>query len=153
MHRRLTTPIRIGLCLILSPLFSSGCAKRASESLPPDELARGAVKASLEAWRKGEKPGTLPGTSPPVQVFDTPWSLGNRLASYEILEGDRSDAEMRFSVRLTLSKPERVEEVQYYVLGRDPVMVFRDEDYRRNINMENGPDLKKSRSKKVGRTR
>ena len=41
----------------------------------------------------------------------------------------------------SLAKPDRVQEVQYYVLGRDPVMVFRDEDYVRNINMENGPKL------------
>ena len=55
-------------------------------------------------------------------------------------------AERRFSVRLSLAKPERVQEVQYYVLGRDPVMVFRDEDYIRNINMDNGPKLEPSRS-------
>ncbi len=57
---------------------------------------------------------------------------------------------MRFSVRLSFAKPERVEEVQYYVLGRDPVMVFRDEDYMRNINMVNGPPLTKPASSGAG---
>ena len=78
---------------------------------------------------------------PPVQVHDTPWSLGDRLASYEILGEETSAAEKQFTVRLSLAKPERVQEVQYYVIGRGPVMVFRDEDYLRNINMEDGPKL------------
>ena len=33
---------------------------------------------------------------------------------------------------------------KYHVIGRGPVMVFRDEDYRRNINMEDGPKLNKA---------
>ena len=33
----------------------------------------------------------------------------------------------------------------YYVIGRGPVQVFRDEDYIRNINMENGPKLPEAR--------
>ena len=48
---------------------------------------------------------------------------------------------MKFSVRLTLDKPNTVKEVEYYVLGRQPLMIFRDEDYVRNINMDNGPKL------------
>jgi hypothetical protein len=88
------------------------------------------------------KPGTLPGTEPPVVVLDTPWSQGASLASYEIL-GEEAGAgvEKLFTVRLSLKKPERTEEVQYHVLGVGPVMVFRDQDYLRNINMENGPRL------------
>ena len=92
-------------------------------------------------------------TQPPVEVFDTPWGLGERLSSYEILREDKSASEMRFSVRLSLAKPERVEEVQYYVLGRDPVMVFRDEDYMRNINMINGPPLTKPAHARRGQRR
>ena len=56
-----------------------------------------------------------------------------------------------FEVQLTLTKPESVQEVKYYVLGRDPVMVFRDEDYQRNINMEEGPKLPRPRNQKPTR--
>ncbi len=52
-------------------------------------------------------------------------------------------------MRLSLTKPDRVEEVQYYVLGQGPVMVFRDQDYQRNINMEDGPKLQKTKTQKT----
>jgi hypothetical protein len=129
--------------LLLLCCGGGGCGNgnATSEALPTDDVARQALEASLTVWREGGKPGPLAGTQPPVQVLDTPWSLGDRLSSYEILAEDKKPTEMRFSVRLSLAKPERVQEVQYYVLGRDPVMVFRDEDYIRNINMDNGPSL------------
>ena len=130
-----------GSALLL--LTAGGCGNGPSDALPSDDAAREALEAALKSWRDGGKPGPVAGMKPPVEVHDTPWSLGERLSSYEILREDKSAAEMRFSVRLSLTKPERDQEVQYYVLGRDPVMVFRDEDYIRNINMVNGPPLTK----------
>jgi hypothetical protein len=112
--------------------------------LPSDEVARTALESALKAWRDGGKPGALAGTDPPVQVLDTPWGLGDRLASYEILGEETGTIDRQFAVRLVLAKPERVQEVRYYVIGRGPVMVFRDEDYRRNINMEDGPKLNRA---------
>jgi hypothetical protein len=126
----------IAVCL----LFAAGCGT-GSSAPPSGEVARTALEKALTTWRDGGKPGSLKGVEPAVQVTDTPWSHGQRLGSYEILHEDTGAAEKRFTVRLTLAKPERVEEVQYYVLGKDPVMVFRDQDYQRNINMEDGPKL------------
>jgi hypothetical protein len=93
----------------------------------------------LNTWRDGGKPGTLAGSNPPVQVFDTPWSRGQKLSSYEILREEPSSTEKRFAVRLSFGDPKREQEAQYYVFGRGPVWVYRDEDYVRNMNMENGP--------------
>jgi hypothetical protein len=128
-------------------LAAVGCGGNGGASPPSDDVARVALEASLKAWRDGDKPGTVAGTDPPVQVLDTPWSKGDRLASYEILGEETGAVEKRFDVRLTLAKPERVQEVKYYVVGRGPVMVFRDEDYQRNINMEDGPKLDKAGGK------
>lgn len=124
---------------------AGGCGTGGSEGLPPDDVARRSLEAALTSWRDGGKPGPVPGAQPPAEVHDTPWSLGDRLSSYEIVEEHKSPGEMKFSVRLSLAKPDRVQEVEYYVLGRDPVMVFRDEDYARNINMDNGPKLNQPR--------
>ena len=77
-------------------------------------------KGRSTTWRDGGKPGAIEGTEPAVQVNDTPWSQGDRLGSYEILKEDTSGAEKKFTVRLSLTKPERVEEVQYYVIGQRP---------------------------------
>jgi hypothetical protein len=122
-------------------LVVSGCGSGGSEGFPSDDVARRSLEAALTSWRDGGKPGAVPGMQPPVEVHDTPWSLGDRLSTYEIVGENKGAAERRFSVRLSLAKPDRTQEVEYYVLGRDPVMVFRDEDYARNINMDNGPKL------------
>ena len=124
---------------------AGGCGGNGSASAPSDEVARTALDAALKTWRDGGKPGAVAGTDPPVQVLDTPWAQGDRLASYEILGEEEGGAavEKQFNVRLVLAKPERTQEVKYHVIGRGPVMVFRDEDYQRNINMEDGPKLDK----------
>jgi hypothetical protein len=131
------------LSIVLGALFlaaGNGCGGGSSTS-PDDQAARAALDAALTAWSRGSKPGVVPGSEPPVVVHDTPWSQGQRLASYEVLgeEEGAAAAEKQFIVRLSLSKPDRDEEVKYHVLGISPLMVFRDQDYLRNINMENGP--------------
>ncbi len=136
-------PAILAALSLLLLLGTGGCGTGKSEGLPSDDVGRRALEAALNVWREGGKTGPVAGMEPPVEVHDTPWSLGDRLSSYEIVGETKSAAEMRFTVRLSLAKPERVQEVQYYVLGRDPVMVFRDEDYQRNINMVNGPSVTK----------
>ncbi|APW63740.1 hypothetical protein BSF38_05316 [Paludisphaera borealis] len=129
---------------LLLLLAGGGCGNGVSAS-PSDEAARAALESALKTWRDGGKPGKLAGTDPPVEVHDTPWSQGELLGAYEILKKEEAGAtEKKFSVRLTLAKPERTEDVQYHVLGLSPVMVFRDQDYQRNINMEDGPKTSKS---------
>jgi hypothetical protein len=131
-------------------LFAGGgCGGNGSAVSPPNDVARSALEGALNTWRDGGKPDALAGKEPAIQVNDTPWSQGQSLASYEILKEDTTGAQKLFTVRLSFKKPERVEEVQYYVLGQGPVMVFRDEDYRRNVNMEDGPKLSKPGTKKA----
>ncbi len=137
--------IGAGAALFLA-LAMAGCGTGRSESLPPDQVARAALEAALKMWRDGGSPGPVPGSDPKIEVHDTPWRQGDRLSSYEILGENISASEMRFTVRLTLTKPDRVQEVQYYVLGRDPVMVFRGEDYLRNINMDGPPPTNPAKS-------
>jgi hypothetical protein len=119
----------------------TGCGSGAVAA-PSGEAARTALELALKTWRDGGKPGELSGSKPAVVVHDTPWSQGGRLKSFEILrEEEGSEVEKRFTVRLSLSKPEVDQEVGYHVLGVGPLMVFRDQDYQRNINMEDGPKL------------
>lgn len=134
----------LGSLLVLA---CSGCGNGAA-AVPTNDAARTALDSALAAWTKGAKPGEVPGSEPPIVVHDSLWGRGRQLASFEILkEEEGAAAEKRFLVRLALSKPEQTEEVQYHVLGVSPLMVFRDEDYQRNINMENGPALIRSGSR------
>lgn len=130
--------------LLLSISVCAGCGN-GSAAVPSEDAARAALDAALTSWSQGAKPGELAGVEPRVTVHDTPWGQGQQLSSFEILKEDQGAAvEKQFLVRLSLSKPERTEEVRYHVLGVEPLMVFRDEDYQRNINMENGPKVIKA---------
>jgi hypothetical protein len=152
--RLFTNSIRALLVAAWAILLLSmpGCSN-GTTAVPTGEVARKALEAALNQWRDGGKPGDLPGTDPKVEVHDTPWAKGDRLASYEILGEESGTAEKRFSVRLSLSKPEKVQEVKYHVLGVGPVMIFRDEDYERNINMVDGPPTEKAGSRAPGSRR
>ncbi len=136
-------PARLAILSGAALLLVAGCGcGNGTAPTPSGEAARAPLEGALKTWRDGGKPGELPGTQPQVVVHDTPWSLGERLGSYEVLREDAgTGAEKQFTVRLSLTKPNRTEEVRYHVLGVSPVMVFRDQDYLRNINMENGPKL------------
>jgi hypothetical protein len=136
--------IGAGAALVLA-FAGAGCggATPNTESLPADKVAREALEAALKMLRDGGSPGAVPGTDPTVNLIDTAWGRGDRLSSYEILGENIKATEMQFTVKLTLTKPDRVKEVQYYVAGRNPIFVFRDEDYMRNINMDGPPPNQK----------
>lgn len=106
---------------------------------PPADTARQSLEAALNAWKAGRAPGPVEGTTPPVQVFDSQWKAGQKLDGYEVLAEDQADGTKQYSVRLSLKAPAAAREVRYHVIGRDPVMVYRDEDYRRMVNMEDNP--------------
>jgi hypothetical protein len=55
-----------------------------------------------------------------------------------------------------LKKPAGEKSVHYFVHGRDPVWVYREEDYKRMANMDNNPEpasSKKSPARRSGRAR
>ena len=142
--------IRFALLFLSAPflLGAGGCGSGSGGAvLPSDDVARTALESALKVWQGGGKPGKLAGTDPLVEVTDTPWAQGKKLESFEISQAETLGAVKRFDVHLTLAKAAGVQEVQYYVLGRGPVMVFRDEDYKRDTNMEEAPKLSRPRGK------
>ncbi len=66
---------------------------------------------------------------------------GEQLESFQIGEEEAGDdGTKQFAVKLTMKKSKTSEDVRYIVHGRDPVWVFREEDYKRTLNMENNPE-------------
>ena len=112
---------------------------------PSADRARKALEAALTAWQKGDRPGMIAGTDPPVQAVDNEWTNGRKLATFEILREQPSEADKRFVVKLKYKAPEVTAEVIYVVLGASPIAVFREEDYARTLNMDNNPVPKKKR--------
>jgi len=115
---------------------------------PSADRARAALEASLNAWREGKRPGDLAGDDPPVQVADNEWTNGRKLAAFEVLRGQPSESDKRFVVKLTYAAPAAVTEAVYVVLGVSPIVVFREEDYQRTMNMDNNLTPAKARGRR-----
>ena len=119
-----------------------GCSGRPeSPAIVPDSTrGRRAVEAAMASWKAGHPAGIVEPTSPRVQVGDTHRKPGQRLDGYEIL-GESADARVRtFTIRLALVEPEERPVVRFLVVGIDPVLVFREEDYEMLIHWEHRMD-------------
>ena len=112
-----------------------GCSTggKVGDFTPNEGNARKALASALDHWKGGGQPGAVPNTTPPVEVTDTKWKSGQSLKSYEILGEEPAAAEpgpRMFKVRLTLAKGSPIE-TKYAVVGIDPLLVFRDEDFQK----------------------
>lgn len=130
--------------LVLLTLVVPACGPSTN---PSTDTARTALVAALDAWRDGKNPIDLAERNPPVQVIDTEWVGGRKLASYQIIREEPSETDKRFAVKLTYATPPTEAEVVYIMIGSQPVSVFRDADFTRSMNMDNTPTPKEKRSK------
>ena len=122
-----------GALLMLGGL---GCQDRSySKYVPAEEKARQALEAALGAWKSGKKFGPVEGASPAVQVVESRWQSGQKLRSFEVLGEEPGDGPKVFSVRLTLQGQAKQQVVRYVVLGKDPLWVYREDDYKAPAGM------------------
>jgi hypothetical protein len=133
-----------------------GCDSNQARYKPTSSEARSSLEATLTAWRDGKPYGSVTAT-PPIQVGDSVWQAGQQIESFEIgEEEDNGDGTKQFNVKLKMKKPAGEESVRYVLHGRDPVWVYREEDYKRMANMDNNPEpasTKKSGFRRSGRAR
>jgi hypothetical protein len=116
-------------------LAAAGCNSRStSKYVPAQESARKALEQSLDAWQNGQPPGLI-SDAPQVQAVDSYWRAGQKLVSYEILEEEASEGPRVFSVRLNVQRARQPQTVRYYVVGRDPMLVYREDDYKAPAGM------------------
>lgn len=117
------------LCIVTAS--SPGCDGKSVASYKPSAVkARQAIEAALSTWKDGAKHGPITAVSPNLNVFDARWQSGAQLERFEILEEVKDQEHPRFKVKLKLvNKPEETNE--YLVVGIDPLLVFRDADYKR----------------------
>lgn len=122
------------LLLALAGLSAVGCGGggKVEDFTPAEANARKALEAALTHWQNGGQSGTIPDTKPVVEVTDSKWKGGQKLKSFEIT-GEEPSAGVGpriFAVRLTPPSG-AVVETKYAVLGIDPLLVYRDEDYQK----------------------
>jgi hypothetical protein len=139
--RRIAIWHPLALALLAGVSCAAGCGG-ARAYAPDSGSARKALDTALNAWQSGSKPDTLSSGTSPVHAHDFQWLAGVPLERFEVTgEEDGEGATKRFAVTLTVKSKKGKEEVRthYVVVGRDPVWVYRGEDYARLLNMDNNP--------------
>lgn len=122
--------------LLIAAAVGCSAGNKAEDFTPPTANARKALEAALTHWQGGGQPGAVPNTSPVVEVTDSKWKSGQKLKSFEIT-GDEPPAGVGprfFTVKLIPPTGATVE-TKYAVLGIDPLLVYRDEDYQKLSGM------------------
>jgi hypothetical protein len=117
----------LGLCL-------TGCGNSTARYIPSGNTARTALQTALTTWKDGTAHAPIKTGKPEINVFDARWQAGKKLESFEILEEITGQEQPQFKVRLQL-KGQPEETITYLVVGIDPLLVFRDADYRRATGM------------------
>jgi hypothetical protein len=149
--QRIRTPrfvaISAGLALLGA---AAGCGDGLSRYAPTETEARSSLEAALSAWRDGKAFGEVE-AKPPVRPVDSAWQSGEKLESFEIgKQGERENGIKEFTVKIAMKGVKESKDVRYIVHGRDPVWVYREEDYNRTQNMENAT-VTPAKSKKVAK--
>lgn len=137
---RWLTPLAVGL--------SIACSASGPPAVAEAE-AKGALEAALNAWKEGKPCGEIPGVVPTTRVVDSAWMSGEQLGAFAIVagpSGDPAGGPRTFRVKLTMAKPAGEREVDYILMGADPLIIYRDEDFQRTLNMDNNPAPKRGKS-------
>jgi hypothetical protein len=118
-----------------------GCQGRDPEAdtpafVPSWDEARQALEASLSAWRERPASAPAPIETPGVQFVDSSSKSSRRLVSFRILGQTEVKYARHFTVKLEFSEAESPELVKYHVVGRDPVWVFRLDDFEKFAHWE-----------------
>jgi hypothetical protein len=126
------TPGRAVLVVAGCLLFVfAGCSNKSEDRyIPSESKARPALEAALTAWQEGKQPGPIEGSPIPLQAVDSQWRSGKKLTAFEIIEQEPGDGPPVFSVRLTINGIKEPIVVRYYVVGKEPLWVYREDDYK-----------------------
>ena len=124
--------------LVVAPGLIGCPGPTAPVSIVPDSArGRWAIETALRAWESGHPPG-VETTSPRVQVVDTRRKPGQSLGGFAILAESTDGRTRSFAVRLELLGPEERPLVRFQVVGIDPIVVFRQEDFDLLMHWEHG---------------
>jgi hypothetical protein len=115
----------------------AGCSNKGYDKyVPSQDKARQALEATLNAWRDGKKPGAVEGAPVGVQAVDSYWQQGEKITGYEILQEEPNEGPRVFSVQLTMQRPPGKQvNVRYFVVGKEPLWVYREDDYKAPAGM------------------
>lgn len=128
----------IALCGLLSLLAGCSGGQTSVESFhPKGDTAREALTIALTAWQSGQaEPGDIKDAKPPVQASDSTWKGGAKLKSFEIAEASpEGSGPRKFKVKLMLDGAAEPKDVNYFVVGKETLQVFSEDEYNRDAGM------------------
>ena len=121
--------------LAMCALFA-GCSSGSHDGyIPKPQSAREALDTALSAWKNGDAYATIDSVTPAVQTFDSRWQAGRKLQEFEIIDELEEEGPKQFLVRMTVEGEKEPAEVKYFVVGKDPLLVFREAEYEQTKSM------------------
>jgi hypothetical protein len=136
---------RLALRWLVVAWLASGCGSSKHDPVdlgPPDlEASKAALVASLDAWKADQRgSGVMIGSAPTIGIVDA-MRTERPLLEYEVVGPLMIvDKGRPFAVRLVLDAPRETVAARYVVIGRDPLWVFRQEDFERMLHWEHKMD-------------
>lgn len=127
--RGILLALMIGCCLPAMGCKGEGGVEKYT---PSQNDARTAVETALKHWKEGQaKPSKFTMGAVKIEVVDMAWTEGQKLQEYEILaeEPVEGAGPRVFSVRLKTNKAAAT--VKYFVIGKDPLWVYGERDYKK----------------------
>jgi hypothetical protein len=120
-----------------------GCERESSKAryrtyVPSSVEASKALEESLSAWHDASPP--LPDSfgTRTARFVDNQHRPQQRLLRFQILAEKDTGSSRLYTVRLMLDNPEETQLARYYVFGRNPCWVFRQEDLEMMLHWEHG---------------
>ncbi len=119
----------------------AGCERGDREAHTPAFVpswaeARQSLDSSLSVWRDAPPPLPASFDIPGVQFVDGQRKPNQRLLSFQVLSQTDIENARQFTVRLNLEGEESSQLVKYNLVGRNPVWVFRLDDYEKFAHWE-----------------
>ena len=125
-----------------APLFAliAGCGDSHAKFQPNGGEGRAVARSSPDRLARRQTVGPDRSDSAgPRRRLGLGKRSGARFVPRSADEEISGEGTKEFAVTLKMKKSPTEQDVRYVVLGRDPVWVFRYDDYKRTLNMENDP--------------
>jgi hypothetical protein len=133
------------VCLIALVASTLGCERQSGETATPRYMpswdeARQSLESVLSTWRDAPSPLPTSFDTRAVRFVHKRQKTNQRLQTFQILGQTDIENARQFTVRLNLEGEESPQLVKYNIVGRDPVWIFRLEDYEMLSHWEHDMD-------------
>lgn len=132
MLKRASVTSALLLLFSVAAISTLGCSGGdVSGEVPTDEVAIASLKAALTAWQAGSFQGGIANVEPNVNFVDNVRDKNKKLLTFEVLGKVEGAANLQYNTKLTMEGESAPTEVKYIIMGKSPVWVYREEDYKK----------------------